>query len=132
MLDQALQKVVATGSENKINLFKAVLAAHLLSETEPVLTEVYLKIIGRLTEKQILILDGLSQPAETDFIHLHKQIHLIQPEIRTFEAENNSEVEYVKDNSQVAGRNLVIKDKTIEIAKLKERANQIQWYRFEI
>jgi len=131
LLDEALQNVSTTSSRKKAKLFKEVLTAHLISETEPKITDIYLKIIGRITEKQILILAGLARPSETDYIYLHEQIHRIETEIRTLEAENKRELGYIKDNSQVAGRNKMVADKKKEVAGLKEQAAQNKWHRFE-
>ncbi|MES2458215.1 MAG: hypothetical protein V4594_21840 [Bacteroidota bacterium] len=131
LLDQAIQKVSTTSSEQKKKLFKHVLAAHLVLETQPKITEIYLKIIGRITEKQILILDGLEQSFGDDYVRLHEQIYSLQTEIKTMQAEQFRELEYVSDNSQVEARDKMIEDKRKQIQEFRDKASVNKWHQFE-
>ncbi len=131
LLDDALQKVSSTSSRNKKELFKQVLAAHLISETEPKLTEIYLKIIGRIAEKQILILDGLNQSFSDNYVTLHEQMYSLETEIKTMQAEQFRELQYVADDSQVEARDKMIEDKRQQIQRFRDQARANKWHQFD-
>lgn len=119
ILENALVKVSRTRAESKIIMFKQVLIDHIVSGTPPDATEMYLEIVDKLTEKQLLILKNLSQTPADRFASLHEKIYLLRTEINTMEAQLKREIEYMKDDSQSEGTRQMINDKEAQIGRLK-------------
>lgn len=128
IMENVLIKVSKTRSESKIVLFKQVLIDHIVSDTTPDTTEMYLEIIDRITEKQLLILKNLSETPSARFAGLYEKMHLLRTEINTMEAEIRREVEYIKDDSQVAGTNQIIDDKKTQISRLIQQTLEYKAY----
>lgn len=106
IMENVLVKVSKTRSIAKIALFKQVLIDHIVSDTTADMTEMYLEIIDKITEKQLLILKGLSQTPTARFADLYEKMHHLQTEINTMMAETRRKVDYIKDDSQMIGRML--------------------------
>lgn len=119
ILENALVKVSRTRAESKIILFKQVLIDHIVSGTPPEATEMYLEIVDKLTEKQLLILKNLNETPTDRFASLHEKIYLLQTEMNTMEAELKREIEYIKDDSQEVGTRKIINEKEAQIGRLK-------------
>jgi hypothetical protein len=127
--ENALLKVARTRSVKKMQLFQNLLLTHILSEADPDLTEMYLDIIDRISEKQLLILSGLYHGYGGDFIFLHEKVYELRTEIRTIESEREREQTFVQSTDRVYTMDKFIKKKREEQEQLLEEIKKAsEWY----
>jgi len=130
--ENVLHKVARTRSAKKIQMFQNVLITHILSDPDADLTEMYMDIIDRISEKQLLILSGLHQGYGGDYIFLHEKLHEIRTEIKTIESERQREQTYVESTERVHSMDTVINQKREEQQRLlNEIIEASEWYTAE-
>jgi len=126
--NNVLLKVSRTRSAKKTELFRTLLTHHVVSGLEIDATEMYIQIIDKISEKQLLILDGLSKVHPGRFITLHEEIADLSDEIRTIQAERTREKKYIKDESKFEGMNRVIAEKLSAVEEIQARTSEFTEY----
>jgi len=128
--ENVLLKVSRTRSQKKVEIFRSLLMHHILTASDPDLLEMYLEIIERINEKQILILSGLEQGYGGDFIFLHEKLHDIKSEIKTLQAESEREGGNSEGIERSWTNDRIVDERRKEQQKiLLEIQNASDWYK---
>jgi hypothetical protein len=90
LLENVLIKVSKTRSKKKTEIFKNLLVTSILVNNSLDEIELYTDIIDSISEKQILILNGLSLAFNTNYIDLQRQILSQNLEIKQLKKEEES------------------------------------------
>lgn len=128
--ENVLLKISKTRSQKKVEIFRNLLLNHILTDSDPDLLEMYLEIIERINEKQILILNGLEQGYGGVFIYLHEKLHDIKSEIKTLQAESEREQGTSEGIERSWTKDRIVDARRKEQQKLLiEIQNASEWYK---